>query len=99
MHLSRELSPAPDSQWHRLLSVLSLLASQTEVYATKISSMGVPAASKRVGKGFAAKDNVGFRHAGRISVLSPPASSEADLGLAELAQAGTEFKIQEEPKR
>ena len=66
---------------------------------SKISSMGVPAASKRVGKGFAAKDNVGFRHTGRISVLSPPASSEADLGLAELAQAGTEFKIQEESKR
>src|SRR6266568_5861816 len=78
VHVSRELSPAPDSQWHRLQSVFPLLASPTEVYATKISSTGVPAASKRVGKGFAAQDNGDFRHACRISVLSPPASSEAD---------------------
>ena len=40
--------------------------------------------------GFAAKDNADIDTQGRIGVLSPPASSEADLGLAELAQAGTE---------
>jgi hypothetical protein len=55
--------------------------------AAKISSIGVRPASKRVGKGFAAKDNADFDAHGRVSVLSPPASSEADLKLAELAQA------------
>jgi hypothetical protein len=64
----------------------------------KTSSTGKVAASKRVGKGFAAKDYADFGSHGRVSVLSPPASSEADLKLAELAQAGTEFKTQEEWK-
>jgi hypothetical protein len=61
-------------------------------YPAKTSSTSVLSASKRVGKGFAAKDNADFDAHCRVSVLSPPASSEADLKLAELAQAGTEFK-------
>jgi hypothetical protein len=59
---------------------------------TKTSSIRIRPASKRVGKGFAAKDNKDFDTQCRINVISPPASSEADLGLAELGQAGTEIK-------
>ena len=49
-------------------------------------------------RGFAAKDNADFDTHSRISVLSPPASSEADLRLADLAQAEDRIKLQEELK-
>ena len=75
-----------------LLSVWVFSTSITdELCATKISSTKASAASKRVGKGFAAKDNADIdTQLSNQCSLSPPASSEADLGLAELAQAGTE---------
>jgi hypothetical protein len=49
-------------------------------------------------RGFAAKDNVDFDGHCRISVVSPPASSEADPKLVAVAQAEDRIKLQEESK-
>ena len=73
----------------------ALLSDLFRLISSKTSSSGLRPASKRVGKGFAAKDNAGVDTNCRISVLSPPASSEADLGLADLAQAEDRIQIQE----
>jgi len=90
-HLSRELLPAPDCTLGSVeaFRIISRQKSRPPAAAPRLNALV---------RGFAAKDNADFDRHRRISVVSPPASSEADPKLVAVAQAEDRIKLQEESK-